>query len=635
MADRPARPGVLPAVRSQAVAGATAVRAARHAVRGVVPARARPQRRAVRRDAGASRSPSGATRSSAQRPRVAVIYEDSFNYLSKMCLLRMREAALEMIDHAARARRADRGVGIRCHRSSRALPAPRRRRRDPRRRRDHARRSRRSPAGAARSIDDVPGIAYLDDVVRGAAHQRAAVHQVARRAAVPGVGSRRRRSLSRDLARPPRLLLDEHRDDARLPVSLQLVREADLRPALCDAQPGRRSSTRSPGSSSDFAPDHLWIVDDVFGLQAGMGRGVRGARGRAGRARAVPLPDARRPGDAERRAGARRRRLPDGVDGRGVGLAEDPRRDGEGPARRATSARANRLLKAAGIDVGVFLQFGYPGETWDDIEATLQLAREIEPADIGVSVSYPLPGTQVLRARPRRSSGRSRTGSTRATSRRCTRRPTRRRSIAASTASCITSSARASPRDALSALARSPVGHAAGRTLRRAARWIYNRAALALTRRRLRPSRLRGPSCQDRRGDTVVTHRRRASSSTTRARCSTRCRWRWSRIASALDRDEVDVVIIDGRLEAGSGRRGRRRVATARCVSASPCSPARRFTTRSRCQPGGQGGAIRRARSSGAAGIRRCSPPSASTNRPSTSSSPARAKTRSGTSSIG
>src|SRR3569832_52082 len=35
-----------------------------------------------------------------QRPRLAAVYEDSFNYLSKMCLLRMREAALEMIDHA-------------------------------------------------------------------------------------------------------------------------------------------------------------------------------------------------------------------------------------------------------------------------------------------------------------------------------------------------------------------------------------------------------------------------------------------------------------------------------------------------------------------------------------------------------
>src|SRR5439155_26470219 len=37
------------------------------------------------------------------RPRFAVIYEDNFNYLSKMCLLRMRQAALTMID-AARAR---------------------------------------------------------------------------------------------------------------------------------------------------------------------------------------------------------------------------------------------------------------------------------------------------------------------------------------------------------------------------------------------------------------------------------------------------------------------------------------------------------------------------------------------------
>src|SRR5207253_2044245 len=36
------------------------------------------------------------------RPRVAVIYEDSFNYLSKMCLSRMREAALTMIGAARR-----------------------------------------------------------------------------------------------------------------------------------------------------------------------------------------------------------------------------------------------------------------------------------------------------------------------------------------------------------------------------------------------------------------------------------------------------------------------------------------------------------------------------------------------------
>ena len=37
------------------------------------------------------------------QPRYAVLFEDSFNYLSKMCLLRMREAALRMIDDAKRA----------------------------------------------------------------------------------------------------------------------------------------------------------------------------------------------------------------------------------------------------------------------------------------------------------------------------------------------------------------------------------------------------------------------------------------------------------------------------------------------------------------------------------------------------
>src|SRR5512147_2330292 len=34
------------------------------------------------------------------QPQFAILYEDNFNYLSKMCLLRMREAAFKMIDLA-------------------------------------------------------------------------------------------------------------------------------------------------------------------------------------------------------------------------------------------------------------------------------------------------------------------------------------------------------------------------------------------------------------------------------------------------------------------------------------------------------------------------------------------------------
>ena len=36
----------------------------------------------------------------AARPQFAVLFEDNFNYLSKMCLLRMREAASVMIGMA-------------------------------------------------------------------------------------------------------------------------------------------------------------------------------------------------------------------------------------------------------------------------------------------------------------------------------------------------------------------------------------------------------------------------------------------------------------------------------------------------------------------------------------------------------
>jgi anaerobic magnesium-protoporphyrin IX monomethyl ester cyclase len=54
---------------------------------------------------------------------------------------------------------------------------------------------------------------------------------------------------------------------------------------------------------------------------------------------------------------------------------------------------ACRRLHNAGIQVGLFLQFGYPGEDRYDIERTLQMVRDCRPDDIGMSVSYPLPGT--------------------------------------------------------------------------------------------------------------------------------------------------------------------------------------------------------------------------------------------------
>jgi anaerobic magnesium-protoporphyrin IX monomethyl ester cyclase len=54
---------------------------------------------------------------------------------------------------------------------------------------------------------------------------------------------------------------------------------------------------------------------------------------------------------------------------------------------------ARERLAGAGIRACYFLQFGYPGEQWEDIQKTVELVRSTRPDDIGVSFSYPLPGT--------------------------------------------------------------------------------------------------------------------------------------------------------------------------------------------------------------------------------------------------
>ena len=54
---------------------------------------------------------------------------------------------------------------------------------------------------------------------------------------------------------------------------------------------------------------------------------------------------------------------------------------------------ATRLLKKCGIKPSFFIQFGYPGETKEDIEKTIAMINRLLPHEIGISVSYPLPGT--------------------------------------------------------------------------------------------------------------------------------------------------------------------------------------------------------------------------------------------------
>jgi anaerobic magnesium-protoporphyrin IX monomethyl ester cyclase len=325
------------------------------------------------------------------RPRVAAIYEDSFNYLSKMCLLRMRDAALTMID---RARAAAVPVVVS---GSDATDHP-----DLYLRRGAAAVilgegevtladvMDRIRAGAP--IHDVAGVAYLDDAC--------AVQRTAPRPFIKSLDELPWPAWDLvDTERYRRLWQERH---GYYSMNLATTRGCPYHCNWC-AKPiyGQRYATRSPKAVVDemawlkreCRPDHLWIVDDVFGLKPGWVEEF---------AALVEEKDARVPFRCLMRADQVTADVASALKSSGcrmlwMGAESGSQKvlDAMEKGLRVDDIRtATQRLKSAGIGVGFFLQFGYPGETWDDIEATLQLAREMEPTDIGVSVSYPLPGTR-------------------------------------------------------------------------------------------------------------------------------------------------------------------------------------------------------------------------------------------------
>ena len=324
------------------------------------------------------------------RPRFAVIYEDNFNYLSKMCLLRMRQAALTMID-AARAR------GI-------------------------------TTIVAGADATDHP-VAYLDRgaqvVVTGEGEETlvelldtlsasgglSAVDGLCLRDADGRVVKTRPRAIIRQLDSlpfPAWDLVDVERYRATWQshhgfFSMNLVTTRGC-PYHCNwcAKPiyGQRYTARSPERvveemawlKQTFRPDHLWIADDIFGLKPGWIE--RFAALVQARDAATPFKCLLRADQVT--ADVARALHAAGCQTAWIGAESGSQRilDAMEKGTRVDQiATATRLLHEAGVDVGFFLQFGYPGENRADIARTFDMVRACAPDDIGVSVSYPLPGT--------------------------------------------------------------------------------------------------------------------------------------------------------------------------------------------------------------------------------------------------
>jgi anaerobic magnesium-protoporphyrin IX monomethyl ester cyclase len=165
---------------------------------------------------------------------------------------------------------------------------------------------------------------------------------------------------------------------------------------------GQRYNSRSPENvvaelewlQEQYAPDHIWFVDDIMGLKPRwLNRFADLVEERQVK---IPFKSLHRADlllrgdtvDALRRAGAQSVWL--GAESGSQKILDAM----EKGTKVEQIYEAARRLHVAGIQVGFFLQFGYPGETREDIERTLQMVRDCRPDDIGASVSYPLPGTK-------------------------------------------------------------------------------------------------------------------------------------------------------------------------------------------------------------------------------------------------
>jgi radical SAM superfamily enzyme YgiQ (UPF0313 family) len=54
-----------------------------------------------------------------------------------------------------------------------------------------------------------------------------------------------------------------------------------------------------------------------------------------------------------------------------------------------------KLSKHQGIEAGTFIMLGYPGETEDDIEKTIQHLKDCDPTFFTITIAYPIRGTEM------------------------------------------------------------------------------------------------------------------------------------------------------------------------------------------------------------------------------------------------
>ena len=329
------------------------------------------------------------------RPQLALFYEDNFNYLSKMCLGKMRKAACEMI---SRARRHGARV-IAAGSDASDAPAV-------------------YLAAGAEVVLLGEGLTALNALVRRlAVHPSTDTLQLVE--GIPGIAASDARAVGASTGKqfveqqhphvPAWDLIDVERYRSMwlrahgyFSMNMAASRGCSFRCNWC-AKPiwGNRYLQRDAQAVAaemqflkrTFRPDHIWFADDIFGFRVdwvtAFAASVRALDGSVPftiqtRADLMTSDMARALRDANCReawigAESGSQRVLDAMN-KGTRLEDLP--------------LARDRLAAQNIRVGFFIQLGYLDERLEDLLATRELVEKCRPDDIGVSVSYPLPGTQ-------------------------------------------------------------------------------------------------------------------------------------------------------------------------------------------------------------------------------------------------
>jgi radical SAM superfamily enzyme YgiQ (UPF0313 family) len=328
------------------------------------------------------------------RPRIVVFYEDSFNWLSKMCLSRMRDACFEMI-RWAKLHNANLPVIVAGS--------------DPT---DHQQMY--FDRGADYAIIG-EGEFTLHELVEALSGKSGKRPEEVSGVAFPengGVKKTLPRGFQKNLDVLPfpawdLLEVEKYRaawqkKHGYYSVNLVTTRGCPFRCNWC-AKPiyGDRYNSRSPENvveemlwlRKNFRHDHIWFADDIFGLKPGWVEKFGDA---------VQAADVATPFKIQARVDLLHEEAVAGLKKAGcktvwVGAESGSQKIldsmDKGTTVEQIYATAARLRRY-GIEVCFFLQFGYPGETDEDIEKTIKMVRDCQPDDIGISVSYPLPGTR-------------------------------------------------------------------------------------------------------------------------------------------------------------------------------------------------------------------------------------------------